>query len=442
MSSAINAPVDNEFELASIFTNRHGNDLRYTATWGRWSIWNGQYWETDETRRVLDLSRTVCSDAAAAAYDPRDPRTRLRISRAQTVDAVERLARADRRHAATVDQWDRNPWLLNTPGGIVELRTGVLRPAKREEYATKITAVAPGGECSLWLKVLSRITNDNKDFQDYLQRMCGYALTGIADEHALFFLYGTGANGKSVFLKTIAGLMGNYTMTAPIETFVASLNDRHPTELARLQGARLVTATEPKEGGRWDEPKIKLLTGGDRIPARYMRQDYFEYVPQFKLFIAGNHKPGLSSVDEAIRGRLKLLPFTVTIPESERDLGLADKLREEWPGILQWGIDGCLAWQLKGLRTPETVRVATDVYLDEEDEISQWIEDRCEKKDSYFTLFKELYDNFIDWCLDNGGNVVGDRRKWFSGQLQSHGFERAREAGSGKHGFKGTGLKW
>lgn len=167
--------------------------------------------------------------------------------------------------------------------------------------------------------------------------MCGYALTGMTNEHALFFLFGTGANGKSVFLKTIAGVMGDYAMTAPIETFSASLNDRHPTELARLQGARLVTATEPREGARWDESKVKLLTGGDRIAARFMRQNFFEFAPQFKLLIAGNHKPRLSSVDEAIRRRLKLLPFTVTIPESERDLGLAEKLHDEWGGILQMG---------------------------------------------------------------------------------------------------------
>jgi putative DNA primase/helicase len=436
MGSAINAPVDNEFELASSFSDRYGNDLRYTAAWGRWSVWNGQLWVKDETLLTRDWARGVCSDAAAAADGLK---ARQRISREHTVDAVERLARADRRHAATVDQWDSDPWLLSTPGGIVDLHTGIMRPAKREDYATKITAVAPGGECPLWLAFLSRVTNGNKDLQDYLQRMCGYALTGMADEQALFFLYGTGANGKSVCMKTIAGVMGGYAMTAPIEMFAASFNDRHPTELARLQGARLVTATEPKEGGRWDEAKIKQLTGGDRIAARYMRQDFFEFTPQCKFLIAGNHKPGLSSVDEAIRGRLKLLPFTVTIPVSERDLGLADKLREEWPGILQWGIDGCLAWQLKGLRTPETVRDATDVYLDDEDEISQWIEDRCEKKDSYFTLFKELYDNFTDWCLDNRGNVVGDRRKWFSRQLQSHGFESYRN--SRERGFKGIRLK-
>ncbi len=245
------------------------------------------------------MSRTVCSDAAAAAA-AYDPRTRLRISRAHTVEAVERLARADRRHAATVDQWDCDPWVRNTPGGIVDLRTGVTRPAKRDDYATKITAVAAGGECLQWRAFLSRITNGNKDLQDYLQRICGYALTGITKQHDLHFLYGTGFNGKSTFLETIAGLMGGYAKTAPIETFMASFGDRHPTEIAWLQAARLVISVEPDEGKQLNLSKIKLVTGGDRIAARYMRQDFFEYTPQFKLFMAGNHKPGLSSVNEAI----------------------------------------------------------------------------------------------------------------------------------------------
>jgi putative DNA primase/helicase len=436
MISSPASAAENEFQLADNFFQRYGNDSRYTESLEQWRIWNGKHWEKDETLRTFDQVKSICSGAATAAYDPR---TRLRISSARTVDAVEKLARYNQRLAATVDQWDRDPWLLSTPGGVIDLRSGKLRAAKRENYITKVSAVAPGGECPQWLAFLSRVTKGDGDLQKYLQRMCGYALTGMTNEHALFFLFSTGANGKSVFLKTIAGVMGDYAMTAPIETSSTSLNDRHPTELARLQDARLVTATEPREGARWDESKVKLLTGGDRIAARFMRQNFFEFAPQFKLIIAGNHKPGLSSVDEAIRRRLKLLPFTVTIPESERDLGLADTLHDEWGGILQWVIEGCLAWQSKGLRTPETVRDATDVYLENEDEISQWIEDRCEKKGSHFTPFKELYYDFTDWTLGNGDNVVRDQRKWFSGQLQSHGFEstRTKEA----RGFKGIGLK-
>jgi putative DNA primase/helicase len=188
---------------------------------------------------------------------------------------------------------------------------------------------------------LSKITNGNAELSEYLARMAGYCLTGSTNEHALFFCYGTGANGKTTLVNAITGCIGDYHRTAPIETFTQSHNDRHPTELAALRGARLVTAVETEEGRRWAESKIKALTGGDAIAARFMRQDFFEYVPQFKLLIAGNHKPGLRSVDEAIRRRFNLVPFTVTIPPEERDEGLPEKLKAELPGILAWMIRGC-----------------------------------------------------------------------------------------------------
>jgi putative DNA primase/helicase len=173
---------------------------------------------------------------------------------------------------------------------------------------------------------------------------------GLTREHALFFGYGTGANGKSVLLSTIAGTLGEYHRTAPIETFTASNADRHPTDLAGLRAARLVTATETEEGRRWAESRIKKLTGGDKVAARFMRQDFFEYRPAFKLIIAGNHKPSLRSVDEAIRRRFHLIPFSITIPPEERDPDLAEKLKDERPAILAWLIEGCLEWQTVGLK--------------------------------------------------------------------------------------------
>ena len=222
------------------------------------------------------------------------------IGSAKTVAAVERLASADRRIAATVDQWDTDSSLLNTPGGTIDLRTGDMRPHAPGDYITKITAAAPGGECPTWLEFLNRITGGDVELQAFLQRMAGYSLTGDTSEHALFFGYGTGANGKSVFVETLAGLLGDYHRMAPIETFTATIGDQHPTNLAGLRGARLVTAVETEEGRRWAESRIKQLTGGDKVAARFMRQDFFEFTPQFKLIIVGNHKPGLRSVDEAI----------------------------------------------------------------------------------------------------------------------------------------------
>ena len=334
-------PQFSEDALALRFSGSHSEALVYVAPWGKWLAWDGYRWAEDATLDVFDKVRFVCRAASSECADDTRERVAVRLASAQTVAAVEKLARCDRRHVGTVDQWDAESWLLNTPRGVVDLRTGLIRDARREDYCTKITATGPGGECPLWLEFLGRITGGQVELQRFMQRMAGYILTGVTNEQALFFLYGTGANGKSVFVNSISGAMGDYAKTAPIEAFIASKNEHHPTDIAGLQGARLVTSVETEDGRRWAESKLKALTGGDPMAARFMRQDYFTFTPQFKLVVAGNHKPGLRTVDEAMRRRFNLLPFTVTIPASERDAELGDKLRAEWPGILQWAIEGC-----------------------------------------------------------------------------------------------------
>jgi putative DNA primase/helicase len=250
--------------------------------------------------------------------------------------------------------------LLNTPGGIVDLRDGTVRKSDPVAFCTKMTAVTPRGDCPLFQKFLTRIMGGDRALVDYLQRMLGYCLTGDTSEQAIFFNHGGGQNGKTVLMSTVASILGDYCRATPIETFTESKNDRHPTELARLRGARLVTATETEAGRHWAESRLKELTGGENIPARFMHKDFFEYLPQFKPVISGNHKPRLRSVGTAMRRRLHLNPFIVTIPVDERDTQLVERLKAEWPGILQWMIDGCLDWQEMGLAPPEAVIEATD----------------------------------------------------------------------------------
>jgi D5 N terminal like len=274
-------PVHSDEALALRFAERHEADLRFVAAWGRWMSWDGQRWRADDTLRARDLSRHICREAAGES----SKKFKASIASAKTVAAVERLAMADRRIAATAEQWDADLWLLNTPGGIVDLRTGATRPADPAAYMSKITGAAPGGDCPMWLGFLRRITGEHEELQLFIKRMLGYALTGETREHALFFCYGTGANGKSVLMSTVAGVLGDYHRAAPIESFTASTMDRHPTDLAGLRGARLVTAVETEEGRRWAESRIKQLTGGDPIAARFMRQDFFEFVPQFKYLV-------------------------------------------------------------------------------------------------------------------------------------------------------------
>jgi putative DNA primase/helicase len=355
-----------------------------------------------------------------------------------TVAAVERLTQFDRRHAAVAEQWDSDPWLLNTPEGTVDLRTGKMHGHRREQYISKSTAAGPAGECDLWCRFLDRITNSDADLQSFLQRMIGYCLTGINSEHALFFMYGTGANGKSVFLTSIAGLLGDYAKTAPVSILTASNSEQHPTDLAGLRGFRFVTAIETEDGRWWAEAKIKSLTGGDRITARFMRQDFFEYVPQFKLVIAGNHKPGLRNVDEAMRRRLHLIPFTVTIGDEERDPKLGEKLRSEYPGILKWAIEGCQAWQNHGLNPPPAVRSATTNYLAAEDVLGRWIDDRCLQGREYWTSGAVLFADFQQWCDQVGERTWSQKR--FTQGLQGRGIDPVRSGPVGTRGFAGIAL--
>jgi putative DNA primase/helicase len=224
-----------------------------------------------------------------------------------------------------------------------------------------------------------------------------------------------------------------------METFTVTHGERHPTDLAGLRGARLVAAQETEEGRRWNENKIKALTGGDPISARFMRQDYFTFYPAFKLITAGNHKPGLRGIDEAIRRRLNLAPFTVTIPKNERDKDLFEKLRAEWPGILQWMMEGCTDWLEIGLKPPPVVVAATEDYLNEEDALARWIEECCAIDPIYYDTVANLFPNWRVWA-ENAREFVGSQKR-FSQALDDRGYQRQRESGTGRAGFKGIALK-
>jgi putative DNA primase/helicase len=426
-------PAFTDEALALRFAEKHVQSLRYVSGWGKWMSWADTHWRVDDTLLAFDLSRAICREAAAQCNKMS---TASILASAKTVAAVERLAKADRRLAATVDQWDSDPWLFNTPDAVIDLRTGRSRPHDPADHLTKTAAVSPAGDCPGWLGHLDKVTAGDVELQGFLKRLLGYSLTGSTMAHALFFLFGTGANGKSVVIETVAGILGDYHTAAPIETFTASTSERHPTELAGLRGARLVTAVETEEGRRWAESRIKTLTGGDRISARFMRQDFFEYTPQFKLLIAGNHKPGLRSVDEAIRRRFNLIPFTVTIPPEDRIEGFGDQLMAEWPGILAWMIEGCREWQRDGLNAPQAVTDATSAYLDAQDALSAWIEEKCDTGLHGWETRAALFDSWAKWA-GAAGEHVGSRSR-FIDAMENRGFQQAKRQGLG---FRGISLK-
>lgn len=323
----------------------------------------------------------------------------------------------------------------------LNLLTGERYTPRPEDCITKIAGTWYGRdvETPLWNGFLDRVTNGDKDLRNYLKRVCGYCLTGDTREHVLFFLYGTGANGKTVFINTIAGILGEYAVTAPMDLFLATRNEQHPTGLAHLRAARLVVATETDGGGHWSEAKIKRLTGGDKIAARYMRGDFFEYTPQFKIMIAGNHVPALRHVDEAIRRRLHLIPFTVTIPPKERDDRLLKKLKPEWPGILAWAVGGSLEWRKHRLCPPEAVTRATTDYLETEDSFAQWLDECCERMEWAFEPTAKLYASFRIWSEKTGEHPPTMKR--FVTTMQERGIDPKRQGGTGQRGFEGVRLK-
>ena len=425
-----------EDALALSFTRRYHRDWRYVAGWGKWLVWDGQRWRTEDTLAATDLIRSVCRQTALRADNPR---VATKLASAGTVSGVERLARADRRHAATTDEWDADPWLLNTQGGVLDLKTGRMRPHERTDRMTKITTATPGGDCQTWRQFIDEVTGGDKELEFYLQRMVGYALTGATQEHALFFLYGTGANGKSVFVNTLATILGDYATNAPMDTFMETRTDRHPTDMAGLRGARFVAAIETEQSKRWAESKLKNLTGGDKISARFMRQDFFEFFPQFKLFVAGNHKPAIRNIDEAMKRRLHLIPFTITVPPERRDKNLQQKLLAERDGILAWAVQGCLDWQRHGrLKPPQRVVDATEEYFEAEDALGRWLDERCVRETCAKSLTAELFNDWKQWA-EAAGEFVGAQRR-FSDQLITRGLEKWRN-GMGVRGFQGIGLK-
>ncbi len=311
------------------------------------------------------------------------------------------------------------------------------------DYITQKTAcsMAPSGTPHpLWDEFLNKITNENAELQKFLQRYIGYCCTGITNEHVFVFAWGTGANGKGTFINTIVRIFGDYATVADMNTFLVTKNERHPTDLAKLYGKWLVVAQEVEKGRRWDEAKIKTLTGGDKITARFMRQDFFDFVPTFKLFIVGNQKPRLNHVDEAIRRRLLLVPFTVKIPESERDPKLAEKLwdQERW-AILRWCVEGGIDWKNNGLNPPKIVLEATDNYFSDQDILGQWIDESIEPALNQEMLTRDLFTAWKLWCGDR--NLSYGSEKSFSESMVERGFVKDRQGGTGRIIFKNIILK-
>jgi P4 family phage/plasmid primase-like protien len=407
----------------------HGHDLHYIHAWGAWLIWDGTRWVKDETGEIHRRARATVASIYSEAAAETDTAARKKLaewaigseSRAR-LDNMVTLAQSEPSIPIRHDALDADPFLLNCRNGTLDLRSGALRPHQRDDLLTKQAAVDydPAAPCPRWRAFLDRAMGGNRDLMSFLQRAVGYSLTADVSEECLFFSHGKGKNGKTTFTETIMNLLADYAQKAPTEMLMLKQHGGGiPNDVARLPGARFVAAAETEEGRRLAESIVKDLTGGDTLAARFMRQEFFEFAPTHKFWIYGNHKPLIRGTDEGIWRRIRLIPFTVTIPPEERDPNLRAKLRKEFAGILAWAVQGCRDWQCDGLGEPAAVQQATDAYRNEMDVIGAFLGECCVIGPHYKAYAKALYEAYKAWCEANGEHAVNQRR--YGGQLTERG---------------------
>jgi putative DNA primase/helicase len=442
------APTRREYHLTDVgnaerLIDAHGDDLLCVNGRGPWLAYDDTRWRWDDrgelVRRARATVKTLFQEAALLEGKERDALwTHARKSESDhALEAMISIARCD--VPVQIDSLDRDPFLLNVRNGTIHLETGTLKPHRRQDLITKIagTAYDPAATCPKWIAFLNRIIDNNAGLIGFLQRAVGYSLTGDTSEQVIFILYGTGANGKSTFLRLLADVLGDYARQAPARALLNNRNDEHPTAIAGLRGARLVSAVEVDEGRRLAEGLVKQLTGGDRVSARLMRQDYFEFTPTFKIILAVNHRPEIRGTDLAIWRRIRLVPFNVTIPAAEQDRHLVDTLRAELPGILSWAVQGCLAWQRDGLGAPAAVTTATETYRADMDLLAAFLETETVQGPDFSASKSDLYAAFNRWCETNGEQSI--THKAFALRLSERGFKDWRGTG-GRHFWRGIGL--
>jgi putative DNA primase/helicase len=427
-------PKITEDGAALKFADLYRDKLLFDHDANSWYAWTDSHWKREGTGLALEWARQLARQLSDGLVS---------VQKTAFASGVEKFARVDRTFAVTSEHWDRDPFLLGTPGGTVDLHNGVLRPADPADAISRLTAVAPieePGECPLWTAFLQEATGDDHALIRFLQQFLGYCLTGSTREHALLFIHGGGGNGKSVLLNTVSWIIGDYAKTAAMDAFVQTRGEKHSTDIAMLYGARLVGASEIAKGRVWNENLIKSLTGGDPITARFMRQDNFTFTPTFKLAIIGNHKPRLQSVNEAARRRFNIVPLDRT--PANPDPHLEHKLRDEAPSILRWMIDGCLDWQeANGLVRPQSVLAATEEYFEAQDLFSQWLDDECDvepgnrwKSAKSGSLFSSWSDYAKRASEDPGSKVI------FADELKQRGLVPEKGTG-GVRQYAGIRLK-
>lgn len=423
-------PRNTDMGNSERFLAQHGENVRYCYPWGKWLVWTGSRWALDDSGTVHRLAKETVKAlyVEAGAAETEEERKALasharRSESATAIKAMLELARSD--VPISPEDLDAHPYLLNTPNGTVDLRTGETREHRREDFLTKITGAdyRPDTPAPVWESFIERVL-PSPGLRRFVQRSAGYSATGDTSEQCLFINHGSGANGKSTFQEAIADALGDYATRTPTDMLMARRFNGVPNDVARLKGARFVAASETDEGRRLDEARIKDLTGQDTITARFMKGEWFDFAPTHKLHLSTNHKPEIRGTDHAIWRRIRLIPWSVTVPPAEQDKKLSEKLRRELSGILAWTVAGCLQWHREGLQAPEEVRKATGAYRAEMDVLAAFLREECATVEGESTSATLLFERYKEWCEETGEK--SEKQRKFGERLKERGYERRR----------------
>ncbi|KIL42905.1 DNA primase family protein [Jeotgalibacillus campisalis] len=410
--------------------DQYGDKIKYSHKQESWLLWDGSRWAYDFQERVLLFAQTISNEIRKDAMNIDDEKKQKAMFKfANDTENLARLkamvntARFQSEIVVDMDQLDKDPYLFNLSNGTFNLRTGRLQEHKKTDLISKKSNVNfdPSTKCEVWDKFLNKIMGEDRSMIDYLKRIIGYSLTGDTSEQKFFFLYGGGRNGKSTFLEVINHIIGEYADTTPMNTFIQQKQEGISNDIAGLKGSRFVTAQETEKGRQFAESKIKQLTGGGKIKARFLHKEFFEYNPQFKIVIAGNHKPIVKETKEAIWNRIRLIPFAIRIEDHERDPHLKEKLISEASGILNWIIEGCADWLENGLQCPTSVTSATENYREDMDVVKKFLDDCITFNPLAKEAFKNIHATYNAWAQENGEYEMSS--KALGGNLKERGFK-------------------
>lgn len=468
------APRCTDSANADAIVREHGKGFLFVVEWEAWIAWDGKRWDRNGARgRVLHASMLTarleyyrCAERLSVLQEEtrknnlaqrKDEDLEFRMKQearllkwheqSQNMSRIEAATKAlETRLRVSFKDLDSNPWLLNVANGTVDLRNAELRPHAREDLITQIADIEwdDGAACPTWSAFVEGAMGGQRDLALYLQRLIGYALTGLISEHILVFFHGGGSNGKSTFVQTVKTMLGEYACAAPRDLLFEDRPgaQRHPAELARLYGKRMAVCAEIGEHVTLDEAKVKDLTGGDSVAVRRMREDFWDLDPTHKLFISGNHKPVVRGDDLGIWRRIRLVPWNVTVEGSAIDKELPEKLRREFSGILRWAVLGCVDWQENGLQEPAVVTEATQEYRQESDVIGEFLTSQVVFESDARVPRDALRNCYEKWCEELGQKPVGPKR--LARRLKERGVRdgSVRVGGRVKNGWAGVRLKY